>query len=140
MIRPAAKSDVKEMTEIINTSLGYPCSEELVEEKLKSVDRDREEVFVSVVDGKVNGFIHVEKYDTLYFETLCNVLGLAVANSAKRRGIGSALIQAAESWAKNKGIYAMRLNSGGKRSEAHTFYKNLGYDDVKEQQRFMKNL
>lgn len=140
MIRPAAKNDVKEMTEIISTSLGYPCSEELVEEKLNGVDRDREEVFVSVVDEKVNGFIHVEKYDTLYFETLCNVLGLAVANSAKRQGIGSALIQAAEDWARSKGISAMRLNSGGKRSEAHTFYKNLGYDDVKEQLRFMKKL
>lgn len=140
MIRPASRNDVKEMTEIISISLGYPCSEELVAEKLNSVDKGREEVFVSVMDEKVNGFIHIEKYDTLYLETLCNVLGLAVANSAKRRGIGSALIKAAEGWAKDKGIFAMRLNSGEKRSEAHTFYRSLGYNDVKGQLRFMKKL
>lgn len=140
MIRQAEDQDAKEITEIINTSLGYSCTEELVAEKLKCVNKDREVVFVSVTEGKVNGFIHVEKYDTLYLETLCNVLGLAVANSAKRRGIGSALIQEAEEWARSNEIYAMRLNSGGKRSEAHIFYQNLGYEDVKEQLRFMKKL
>ena len=140
MIRPAANNDVKEMTEIISTSLGYPCSEELVAEKLNGVDKDREEVFVSVMGVTVKGIIHIEKYNTLYFNTLCNILGLAVANNAKRQGIGSELIKAAEDWARSKGVFAMRLNSGGKRSEAHTFYRNLGYDDVKEQLRFMKKL
>lgn len=38
---------------------------------------------------------------------------LSAHSRYERQGIGSALIKAAEDWAKNNGICAMRLNSGG---------------------------
>lgn len=37
-------------------------------------------------EGIVAGFIHIEKYDTLYFETMANILGLAViAENVERK-------------------------------------------------------
>ena len=79
-IRKINLSDAMEIQKISQEDLGYECSLSLVENKINSLDENREQVFVACKDGTVAGFIHIEKYDTLYFETMCNVLGLAVEN------------------------------------------------------------
>ncbi len=139
-IKTANISDAEEISEILDSDLGYPCSPELVKKKLSKLDREREEVFTAVFDGKTVGVIHVEKYDLLYFETMANILGLAVSKAYRRQGIGSALIKAAEDWALENGISDMRLNSGESRKEAHSFYRSLGFDSEKNQIRFMKHI
>lgn len=112
----------------------------LVRRKLESLDPHREAVYVAVADGAAVGYVHVEKYDTLYFETMANILGLAVRSAYRHIGVGRTLVAAAEAWALQNGIQMMRLNSGKDRSNAHGFYKNLGYTSEKEQIRFMKKL
>lgn len=49
-------------------------------------------------------------------------------------------MRAVENWAKVCGIHAVRLNSGKARTEAHKFYRSIGYDNEKAQIRFFKNL
>ena len=139
-IRKIILSDSMEIQQISREELGYNCSLSLVENKINSLDENREQVFVACRDGAVAGFIHVEKYDTLYFETMCNVLGLAVKKDFQKTGIGKALVTAAETWAKENGIKFMRVNSGITRTVAHEFYKRLGYESEKEQLRFIKKL
>ena len=39
-----------------------------------------------------------------------------------------------------KGIKKVRVNSGFSRKEAHEFYRSLGYNNEKEQIRFLKSL
>ena len=58
----------------------------------------------------------------------------------QRRGIGRALMEAAENWGREQGISKARLNSGSSRKAAHEFYRAIGYDSEKEQIRFMKNI
>ena len=43
-------------------------------------------------------------------------------------------------WAKENGIKKVRLNSGFSRKDAHIFYRSIGYNNEKEQIRFMKEL
>ena len=69
-----------------------------------------------------------------------NVLGLAVRKDAHRRGIGRALVQAAEQWAGEQGIAALRVNSGMARTNAHAFYRAMGFSSEKDQKRFIKTL
>lgn len=142
ILRIANKNDIGAIVNISHTSLGYPCEQELVAEKLNCLDSLREVVFVAEhkESKEVMGFIHLERYDVLYFETMCNILGLAVAEDAKRQGIGSLLIKEAEQWAAQHGIHFIRLNSGGTRADAHKFYRNLGFDNEKEQIRFIKTI
>ena len=45
-----------------------------------------------------------------------------------------------EEWAKSKNIKLIRLNSGGTRTQAHNFYRNIGFSDEKTQLRFIKSL
>ena len=97
-------------------------------------------VFVAIFEDRIVGFIHVERYNTLYFETMANILGLAVSSKVRKHGIGKALVEKAEDWANENDIALMRLNSGASRSGAHEFYRHLGYASEKNQLRFVKRL
>ena len=140
MIREAVVNDYEEMHKICENDLGYECDKEIVQNRLSELNHDRESVFVAVIDNKIVGFIHVEKYEVLYAPALANILGLAVSKDHRRQGIGKKLLSAAADWAKSKNIAFIRLNSGGSRKEAHMFYRNNGYSNEKEQLRFIKQL
>lgn len=61
-------------------------------------------------------------------------------NDISKNGIGKSLMAKVEEWAKSKNIKLIRLNSGGTRTQAHNFYRNIGFSDEKTQLRFIKSL
>ena len=67
-----------------------------------------------------------------------NVLGIAVKTEFCGKGIGSALMQAVENWAKSTHACGIRLVSGESRSGAHKFYEKCGYNSKKMQKNFKK--
>ena len=140
VVRPVTGNDAADICELCCTDLGYQCDKFLVSERISQLDADKEAVFVAELDGKVVGFIHIHLYTTLYFESMTNILGLAVSSKQRKKGIGKALLERAEEWALEKDISLVRLNSGGTRKGAHEFYRCLGYGMEKEQIRFMKRL
>lgn len=139
-VRKADINDASAICRICTNDLGYECSEEFVLSRLKNIDGSREAVFAAEIDSTVVGYIHAEIYNTLYFQSMVNILGLAVSNDHRRQGIGRALISRAENWGKELGINTVRLNSGNSRKEAHEFYRAMGYDDEKLQIRFLKKI
>ncbi len=139
-IRKAEVFDCSQIAEILKNDLGYECTDELVKSRLSKLDPRREAVFAAVKDGTVVGVVHIERYELLYSETLANILGLAVSVKFRRMGIGKNLMNAAEKWASDIGASAIRLNSGAERTEAHKFYRAIGFLSEKNQIRFMKNL
>ena len=140
-IRIAVEADYEAIARISRDDLGYDCAPALVREKLRrALQSERERVFVAVCGGEVAGYIHAEDYDVLYFETMKNVLGLAVAANHRRKGIGTKLLGAVEDWARETRVRQIRLNSGITRRGAHAFYRANGYTDEKEQKRFIKTL
>jgi len=140
IVRKLTIEDAQAICEISVEGLGYNCDLNLVQRKIQNLDLKREAVFVCELDGKVAGYIHVEHYDTLYFETMANILALSVKKEFQKLGVGKALLLEAENWAKENGIKMMRLNSGINRINAHGFYEHLGYVSEKDQKRFIKNL
>lgn len=77
-------------------------------------------------------------YESIYLSPLVNILGLAVRASCRGKGIGRSLMAVAERWAKEMGAAGVRLNSGAGRTEAHAFYRHIGYTSEKQQLRFLK--
>jgi len=140
VVRPVIAEDAADICELCCMDLGYQCDKFLVSERISQLEADKEAVFVAVLDEKVVGFIHIEKYTILYFEAMTNILGLAVNSKLRKKGIGRALLERAEKWAVEKDISLVRLNSGITRAGAHKFYRRLGYGMEKEQIRFMKRL
>lgn len=140
MVREANGNDCEGICRICTEDLGYACNSKLVKMRLEHLDKKRETVFVAQTGGTVVGYVHVEKYDVLYFESMANVLGLAVAKAYQRQGWGRKLTEAAEQWAKQQGIHLLRLNSGMERVDAHKFYRAMGFREEKEQLRLLKRL
>ena len=139
-IRKVEIGDADAIRDISAEGLGYSCDLTLVQKKIAALNASREAVFVAVADNSVIGYIHIERYDVLYFETMANVLGLSVFKAYHKMGVGKALLFAAEDWARQNNIKMMRLNSGMNRTDAHGFYKHFGYVSEKDQKRFVKTL
>ena len=140
IIREATIEDAFAICNISCADLGYDCSCEFVSTRISNLDKGREKVFVAEVNGIVAGYIHAEKYQTLYFEPMINILGVAVSSECRRRGIGRMLLKHVECWANEVGIHRIRLNSGATRKEAHSFYRAMGYNNEKGQIRFIKDI
>ena len=140
VVRKISIDDATAICKICSQEMGYECDSNFVKSKIEKLDSKREAVFVAEEESQLLGFIHVERYEVLYFESMANILGLAVKKDFQKQGLGKALLLAAENWAQENGIYLMRLNSGINRIDAHGFYEHLGYVSEKEQKRFVKNL
>ena len=140
VIRKITMDDAPAVCEIAYQEMGYESNLELVQTKIQRLDSEREAVFVAEEESQVIGFVHVERYEVLYFESMANILGLAVRKNFQKNGLGKKLLLEAEKWAMENGIYLMRLNSGVSRKNAHGFYEHMGYTSEKEQKRFLKRL
>lgn len=69
-----------------------------------------------------------------------DVLGIAVFPAFQGKGIGRALLQEIEHWAKATNASAVRLVSGESRMDAHTFYRRCRYGCSKRQYNFKKQI
>jgi GNAT superfamily N-acetyltransferase len=92
-------------------------------------------VFVAVVaDGNppgesVAGVISVGPSTHFTGEADGYVGELVVAEHAARRGIGAALIEAAEGWARDRGLRHLTLHTGAFNANARAFYAALGFQE-----------
>jgi ribosomal protein S18 acetylase RimI-like enzyme len=54
---------------------------------------------------------------------------LAAAETAEGHGVGSALVNACEQWAREQGYTILTLSTGAANARALRFYKHLGFQD-----------
>ena len=138
-IREAVIADAEEIYILNRDEMGYDFSIEQTKEKLiKLLSNSSDKIFVSVIENKVVGYIHANDYDVIYVPHMKNIMGIAVAKDYKHNGIGAALLNAVENWAKQTGASGVRLVSGESRTGAHEFYRYCGYAGEKKQVNFKK--
>ena len=100
-------------------------------------------LFVTEQDGELTGFVHVEMRSAPAFAVFIQRLFAVVDNigtrqDLRRQGIGRALMQAAESWAKDRGAQTIELNVYAFNQAAMDFYRALGYEPLSH--RLFKNI
>jgi GNAT superfamily N-acetyltransferase len=92
---------------------------------------DETATFVAELDGRVVGMvdIHVARPAGAHQpRTYGYVPELAVAVDARRRGVGAALMAAAEDWARARGCAHVVLDYNARNTDAGRFYRDrLGY-------------
>lgn len=138
-IRRAVIEDAEAIYRLNQIGLGYDYPIEKTRVKLeKALSDPAQLVLVAECDGAVAGCIHLQDYDTLYFEPMKNILGLAVLPEYRRQGIATALLKAADQWAEETGAAGIRLVSGVSREGAHACYRRNGYQETHLQKNLRK--
>lgn len=84
------------------------------------------------------GWLHAHSTYLLESGIRVEILGLVVSTSVRRRGVGRALVNEAESWAASIGAKAVVVRSSMRRIESHAFYPAIGYDTIKTQTVYRK--
>ena len=108
--------------------LGYPTTPELARERLGALAGDDDAVLLAAdASGKVLGLIAIHRMPVLHGRgVVAYVTALVTASSARGRGVGRALLDAAESWARERGCGRLTVTSAERRADAHAFYEACG--------------
>ena len=128
-IRDAISTDAHDLTNLIN-ELGYPAEAQDVWSRVEKLPKTYC-TLVAVLEGRVVGFIGLLTLPVYeHPRPIGWILALSVSSSKRRRGIGRALLAAAEKHYRALGVNDIRLSSGLQRGDAHAFYDQLGFDKV----------
>ncbi|HTX90305.1 MAG TPA: GNAT family N-acetyltransferase [Anaerolineales bacterium] len=123
------------------TQLGYPSTGADLLQRLPGVlDRPDHTVIVAEVEGRLAGWIHVHVSPSLETDRMAELGGLVVDENQRGAGIGKALLDEAEDWARQKGCGELWLRSNILRKAAHGFYAARGYTNLKTSYTFRKQL
>ena len=135
-VRPAAASDVAELRRLF-AELGYPIDPAAIAQRFAALDAAGEVVLVAEESenaGSVSapssllGLAGLHATPVLHRAgPVGRVTALVVDPVARGRGVGRALMDAAERWAVARGCVLMEVTSNRRRTDAHAFYERLGY-------------
>ena len=86
-------------------------------------------VLVAELDGEVVGCLSTSVMRVLHRPAPVGRISMMVVDEALRgRGIGAALVRAAEEALAAQGCHMVEVTSHARRTEAHRFYERLGYE------------
>ncbi len=140
-VREAALADAARIAALA-TQLGYPSTTEQALARLRTLPQDGSHV-VYVAENETHGvigWVHVFELLPVAHDRVAEVAGLVVDASCRSTGVGKRLMEAAEHWARTKGLSTVVLRSNVIREPAHNFYEKLGYTLIKTQHAFRKVL
>src|SRR3954470_15486317 len=111
------------------TERGHACTPADMSTRLGRVITDPAQAVIvaETADKKVVGAIHVALYRILEWDEAAQILGVIVAESHQRRGLGRALTERAEQWARERDCTMVYLRTNALRTDATSFYAKLGY-------------
>ncbi len=138
-IRPAMADDVAAIARLV-TELGYRSQPEQIVHRLAALSPGRSVLLVAEQDSEITGLVQVFLKPSILVEHSAEIGALVVAASWQGRGIGKALLEAAEAWAIAHGCSTMYVRSNVVREAAHAFYERLGYRTLKTSHTFARPL
>ena len=127
-VRRAEVGDAAALADLM-TQLGYPTRTSEMEMRMEGISANRNyATFVAVSGGKVCGMIGTfTRYTYEHNNASGNILALVVSNGMRGRGVGHALIAAAEEDFGQRNIHGIAVYTRFERTEAHEFYEKVGY-------------
>ncbi len=139
------KMSPKDLTSVASLAeqLGYPNTLENIKTRFQLIQGLEDyALFIAKQDsGKIIGYVQVNReIHTLLAEPRAEIVAIVVDQKERGNGVGSALLAKAEEWAKQHQLRLVRIRSNVKRTDAHRFYENNGYEIPKSWHLFTKTL
>ncbi len=126
-IRSAIADDAAAISTLL-AELEHPTTSDEVAARLPGLLEQGDEVLLAVVDGAVAGLMTLHVLRLLHRAgAMGRITSLVVTASRRGRGVGRALVEAAETRFRARGCAYAEVTSHGRRSEAHAVYERLGY-------------
>jgi predicted N-acetyltransferase YhbS len=127
-IRPAEPRDSAAIARLI-AQLEYQVTAEEVADRLAIMAGEGALVLVAEQEGRVIGCLSTSIMRVLHRPAPVGRISLMVVDESMRsRGVGSALVRAAECALAERGCYMVEVTSHVRRTDAHRFYEKLGYE------------
>lgn len=126
----------------LSGQLGYPTSAQSARRRLHNLlAKPDHAIWVAEnAEGAVTGWIHVFVKQLLESDREAEIGGLVVDREFRGQGVGKALVERAERWARAKRLKSVHVRSNVIRKNARAFYHGLGYGVVKTQRSFRKRV
>ena len=103
------------------------AAENWLQTSVDTASRPDRAVYVAVAGNKVVGVVGIREQTHFTGQTDAYVGELVVASGMERRGIATALMNAAEAWAAERGLAYLTLHTGAANRPARGLYRQLGY-------------
>jgi GNAT superfamily N-acetyltransferase len=140
-VRTVQPGDLDKMAELAG-QLGYECTAAEVRNRLDGM-RDPNQYAIYVAElpgGQLAGWVGIYLFRGIVPDSFAEISGLVVDQQIRSRGIGKALLEVAEQWARRHRCSAISVRSNITRELAHQFYMRNGYEHIKTQKSFRKSL
>lgn len=125
----------------LSGELGYPARVRDMRQRLAALLPDERHCIAVAVDGdRLLGWVHVDLRLSIVSGDRAELVGLVVDATARRRGIGRALVAVAERWVLGRHLPSIIVRSNIAREQSHPFYESLGYLRRKTQHVYEKHL
>lgn len=140
-IRAARLEDADELADL-TTQLGYPSDTSRIVERLGPILASPNDAVLVAVDeaDRPIGWVHVAIQLALELSDVGDLGGLVVGEGHRSAGVGRALLERAEAWARERGVSVLQVRSRVTRERAHAFYEREGYERIKTSYVFHKRL
>ena len=125
----------------LSDQLGYPVQlEELCARFRNLSGNTRHGLFVCEENENILGWIHLECVEDLIEENKTEIKAIIVDENSRGNGIGKALLETAEKWAKTYQIHTIYLSCNIIRERTHQFYLRQGFENFKTSLFFEKKI
>ena len=128
ILRAPVEADAAAICGLLS-ELGYPTNEQAVTQRLAKLSSHPDHILVVAGHEKALlglGVAHViDVFHTDGPVTL--ITALVVAQSARSKGVGRAIAERLEEFARARGCPRIMVTTANHRADAHTFYERLGF-------------
>ncbi|WP_420123302.1 GNAT family N-acetyltransferase [Nakamurella sp.] len=142
LIRPADPGDARDLVPLY-ADWDHPAGLEVVQAVLAAWSGSADRAILVAQDGAVLAGLAAVATVPHLARAGCGarLVGLVTGRAHRRRGVASALLDAVEQWARDRGCDQVDLTSARARSAAHRFYPARGYEETSgHHARYLKRL
>lgn len=133
-LRPFRSSDLQTLYEI-DQACFPPGVSYSRDELARFIHRRNSTTWVAEADDAIVGFLVAARQP----QRMGHIITIEVVKSWRRRGVGAALLDAAEDWARRQGLRGVYLETAEDNLDAQQFYQAQGFEKIEKLDRYYSN-